>query len=336
MEALTNEQFKTLNDVSQQRDPDVKLGNILAAIIAYGLAIEIPELPEIPALIEEGTPVNAVAAEEELTIDGPVVHGETVTIGEDVYEFVADVAQSVSAEGNIPVDIMLLTTPAVGELTMDTQPTAGDTVLIGEKTFIFVPVGTDNADGEVSVGADLAGAQAALVAAINGTDDHNIAHPLVSASDFALDVLTITALIGGVAGNLIATESSFTALTNAFGDTVLDTGADCAAVDAVTALIAEITASDTQGVAAAADGGNANLVLLSAEVAGAAGNDIGVSTDMANGAFTVEAVTLSGGVDGTVAEGITLLIDETWLYVCLFGNTVSQTNWRRIALGAAF
>jgi hypothetical protein len=76
--------------------------------------------------------------------------------------------------------------------------------------------------------------------------------------------------------------------------------------------------------------------VLTADVAGALGNSIGLATTMANASFTAGAVNLSGGIDGTIANGMKFMIDETYLYVCLNGNTKSETNWRRVALGVAY
>ena len=53
-------------------------------------------------------------------------------------------------------------------------------------------------------------------------------------------------------------------------------------------------------------------------------------------AFTADAEALAGGVDGTVAEGPTVMVDDTYLYLCFEANTEADGNWRRISLGAAF
>lgn len=311
MNQLTVTEKKIFNNLSMVHDPDVKLGDILETVIGNTAA--------------EGTPVNAVNATGTLTISGVAVDGETVTIGEDVYEFAAD-EEARASLGHIAVDISNNVVFATGTLTMDTQPTSGDTVTIGTNTYIFVPVGTDNAEGEISIGASLAEAQANLVAAINAT------HPLVTASAFLLDACTITAIIGGTVGNSIPTTETFTAATNVFAAVALAGGDDCLAADAVTRLVLTINASDTQGVAAADGAGN--TVVLTADTAGVAANAIVTTTTMANGAF--DAVRLTGGVDGTVAEGSQFLMDATYLYVCLDGNTVAEKNWRRIELGVAF
>ena len=110
---------------------------------------------------------------------------------------------------------------AVGTLTVDTQPTIGDTFTIGGIVYTFVAVVDANAEGEVSIGANVAGAKLAIVAAINGTDGFNNPHPAVTASAFSGDVATLTARIPGEAGDAIATTETFTAGTNIFNATTL-------------------------------------------------------------------------------------------------------------------
>ena len=117
------------------------------------------------------------------------------------------------------------TAAAAVNLTVDTLPTAGDTFTLGTKVFTFVASGAD-ADGEVNVGANLAAAQANIVAAINGTDGWNVAHGLVSAGAFAANVSNIRARISGVAGNSIASTETFTAVTNIFAAATLLLGVD--------------------------------------------------------------------------------------------------------------
>ena len=315
MDNLTPTERLVMNNVTREKNYNVSLGDVLFALIA--------------SQVEEGTPVNAASASAVLGLTGVVIDGETVSIGEDTYEFVADAAKT-TAPGNIAVDIRAGTTASTGTLSMATQPTSGDTVTIGEKVYIFVPVGTDTADGEVSIGADAAGAQANLVAAINGTDDFNLPHPLVLAGDFVANDLVITAIIGGTAGNSIATTETFTASGNAFAAATLGSGADCTAANAITALVSAITASDTQGVGAA--DGTGDTVDLTADVAGVIGNSISVSETMANGAFAGGATKLSGGADGTVSTGVKFMIDESNLYVSVGPNAASDSNWRAIEL----
>jgi len=154
---------------------------------------------------------------------------------------------------------------ATRTLTIDTQPTIGNVMTISTKVYTFVASGTATTVGKVSIGTDLATAKLAIVAAINGTDGVNAAHPLVSASAFVTNVCTLTALVAGVAANSIITTKTFTAGTNLFS-----------------------------------------------------------------------GATLSGGIDGTIGKIDQSLIDNTYLYLCVADNTISDKNWRRIAIGSAY
>lgn len=265
----------------------------------------------------EAPPVNAVAADCDLVISNVATHGETVDIDSDTYQFAADEAQTVDA-GNIPVDIRTYTTKSTGTLTVASQPIAGDEFILGDVTYTFV--GSTPADGEIDIGGSLAEAQTNIVAAINGTDSVNTPNPYARAGAFAVNASTITALIGGTAGDAIATTSTFDSESNSFGLTVLESGADCTAENAGIALEA---AQDTDSVTLTESSGT---VTATANVKGTAGNSIAVSTDMANAAWDTEM--LEGGIDGTVG---TIFIDDTYLYVAIGGNTVSDANWKRIA-----
>ena len=344
--SLTENQIGRLNRVNVytlQMRFGTKFQEIIAAINA-GVGEQGPIGEQGPAGVTTGlaggTPVNAVNASKVLTIAGVVIDGETVTIdnpataGTDVYEFLADTAQSKTSPSNIAVDITAFTTKASRVLTVNMQPTNGDKMTIGTKIFTFVPVGTATADGEISIGADLAGAQANIIAAINGTDGINTAHTQVTADVFAQDACTITALIGGIAGNSIATTETFTAETNIFAGGTLASGADCTAPNAVTALAAAITASDTQGVGGV--DGNGDTVDLTADIAGVVGNAITLAKVMANGTFAGGATALSGGVDGTVGGEFEPRMDGSYLYLTVAANTIADKNWRRISIGSAY
>ena len=318
---------------------ELRFYNLMSFKVNLGTKLQ-EIIDSLQVLSAAGTPVNAVNATKVLTISGVVVDGETVTInnpavsGSDVYEFLGDVAQTKTAPGNIAVNINALMTKSTGTLTIATQPTSGDTMTIGEKVYTFVPVGTNNADGEIPIGTNVASARLAIVAAINGTDLVNDPHPLVTASAFTVANCTLTALIGGVIGDAIPTTETFTAEGNVFVAVTLGSGADCTATNAVTALVAAITAHDTQGVEAVDGAGD--TVELTADTAGVLGNAIILAETMAHGAFAGGAVKMSGGVDGTVAPVGSIKVDASYLYIAIDDNTVSGKNWRRISVGSAY
>lgn len=326
MTNLTAKEISDLNNFAQAAK-NAELGTVVDNLITG-----------LNNVIVEATPVNAVNATATLTFVGVVTHGETINLWKngnampgDTYEFCADAAQTVSEVDNIPVDIEASTTKASGTLTVDTQPTAGDTMTIGTKKYTFVALAADDADGEISVGAGKAAAQANIVAAINGTDGHNTPHPEVTAAEFAADDCVVTAKVGGTKGNGIATTETFTANTNVFAAVELGAGADCTAANAITALVAAITASDAQGVGAVDGAGD--TVVFTADVAGVGGNQIEIQETLING--SVPGL-LSGGIDGTVGAENAVARDASYLYVCVAANTVSGKNWRRITLGSAY
>lgn len=114
----------------------------------------------------------------------------------------------------------------------------------------------------------------------------------------------------------------------------VDISAGATALESATALIAAITLSDTQGVAASA--GAANSVIITFEVAGVAGNAITIESAMENGAFANAATTLLGGVNATIGNKNQSMIDSSYLYRCIADNTITDKNWRRIAVGSDF
>ncbi len=329
MNNLTTKELKIFNNLSRVQSPSVSLGDKIQEIIGaiHGTS---------------GSPVNAVAAQATLNVGGVVTHGETLGInnplkaGEDRYVFMADEAQEPVVSTDIPVDVSAYTTASTINLTVDIQPIAGDKMIIGTKEYTFTAIGANDADGKISVEVDLDGAQAAIVAAINGTDGVNTPNPVAKASAFdaGTDICAITALVGGIAGNAIATTETFTAGTNVFAADKLAGGVDCLAANAITALVSAITASDTQGVGAI--DGNGNTVVLTADVAGVDGNDIVVGAVMANGTFANAATELAGGINGTVGTAGEIHMDSSYVYIAIDDNAITDANWRRIEVGSVY
>ena len=313
---LTSVERRVLNNVSMEQNANVKLGEIISEILNN---------------VQPGTPVNAAYAAAALEVVG-ISHGETLTIGDDIYEVTAR-EDAVVTEGHIAIPIYDISTPATGTLTMAAQPTAGDTVTIGEKTYIFVPNGTDTADGEVSIGVDLAGAQAALVAAVNGADEFTSQNEDVKMAAFIADVATLEAIVAGVYGNTITTTSTFTSAGNLFSGLTLINGADCSTANALVAIADAVTDNDTQGVAAEV---YAEEEFVTFYALGEEANAIEVSTTMLNASFPDETTSLSGGVNATESGTVRLMVDERYLYVCTAPNTIDGSNWRRIPLGGAY
>lgn len=95
-------------------------------------------------------------------------------------------------------------------------------------------------------------------------------------------------------------------------------------------LVTALTADDPSVVGVNTTG----TVAITAATKGAAGNDIALATDATGTA--VSGANLTGGVDGTVGLDNQLYVDSSYLYVCLGDNAITDTNWRRIALGTAY
>ena len=101
-------------------------------------------------------------------------------------------------------------------LTVDTQPTAGEVLTIGDVTYTFVANGTTPlTEGDIELGALVADTQPEIVAAINGTDGHNVLNPAATAGAFAGDDSTLTATVAGVAGDNITATTDMTGGANA-------------------------------------------------------------------------------------------------------------------------
>lgn len=271
------------------------------------------------------TPKNAAKATGTLTLTGLVKDTDYFTVNGKVYEFASDAAQTVTS-GRIAVDITDVTVAAQGTLTVDTQPTATNTMTIGTTVYTFrAPADTDVA-GEISIGTDLATAQAAIVAAINGTDGINSPHPLVSAAAFSGNNCVITALRGGTAGNAIATTETFTAATNIFDAATLGTttaGTDCSAANGETKIVAIVNASDDDVVAS---GGAGTSVVFTAAVVGTEGNSIDTTENMTNATFA--EATLLGGLYATPVKcaGF-IVISGTWYIASKGGDKYCTDCW---------
>ena len=326
MEQLTNKEINKINRINEYMRK-----------MRFGEKIDFI-LRNLGEAFKAGTPVNAVNAKATLTFIGAIFDSETVLVGSEVYEFLADVALSKTNPANIAVDINSHTTKASGTLTVALQPLAGDTFTIGggisgeenERIYTFLAAGATPVVGDIVLGTDLAATKLAIVAAINGDDGVNLPHPLVTAGDFVVDDAAITALIGGAAGNSIPTTSIFDDTNSKFGAATLANGGSCTAGNAITALALAVT-SNAKSDFTAVDG-DGDTVVFTAKVAGVAANSLDSIADTQNADFGAE--TFAGGINGTVGEINDSYIDATNIYFCIAPNTVSGKNWRKVQLSA--
>lgn len=90
---------------------------------------------------------------------------------------------------------------ATGTLTFSANPSAADTITVDETTLKFVAA--DAGEGEIVIGSNLAATLASVIAAL----------PSSVVGSATAGVLTITAAVGGTAGNSIALAESSSAIT---------------------------------------------------------------------------------------------------------------------------
>ena len=118
---------------------------------------------------------------------------------------------------------------AQGTLTLDVAVTDGDQFTVGAKTYTLETVLT-NFDGNIAIGADLAATKLNIVAAFNLSGVAGTDYALAMTANTDVDIAAfsnnnsiLTAKLSGVAGNSIATTSTFAAGTNKFDALTLGT-----------------------------------------------------------------------------------------------------------------
>lgn len=79
---------------------------------------------------------------------------------------------------------------------------------------------------------------------------------------------------------------------------------------------------------------NSSTMTVTAAVKGTAANAIALADNDTN--TTWAGATMTGGVDGTVADQWAVMADTNYLYIAVAANTTAGQNWRRVALGSAF
>ncbi|MPN08778.1 hypothetical protein SDC9_156063 [bioreactor metagenome] len=108
-------------------------------------------------------------------------------------------------------------------------------------------------------------------------------------------------------------------------DNHIQIGIDAAATKAT--LLSVITDESAGYTVALGDGG---IVVFSSKTAGASGNAIAVSDTLTAEGDGFDAASLSGGVDGTVANANQFFIDETALWIAYKPCTVSESFFKQI------
>ena len=269
-----------------------------------------------------GTPVNAKIASATLTFTNIANDSETVTVGDDTYEFDTD---GIITPGNILVDVSGGTTAAAtGILTFSGVVADGQTVTIGTDVFEF-----DTGDGVVgdNIVVDISGGVTAddAVTALTEAININATEPITAVGDLVGDTVTVTYDIPGAVGNSIDTTE--TCVNASWGAITLAGGVGVVIAEALTALETAINTSGTESVTAVKNLGESKMV-VTADVAGVLGNSIDTTETCVNASWG--SATLTGGQDGTYADSVGVCYqDDDYIYISTGYNNETGNNWRR-------
>lgn len=310
MDNLTTREVKYLNNINTET-AKMKLGlRIDEMIDTMNDGVEGPA--GAPWAIGVGTPFNAANASAKLTISGTANDGETISIGDEVYELDTDASVG---EGNILVDISAGTkAQATVKLTLSGAVGEGETFSVGSETY------EADYDGEVAAGniqLDLSGAGAAAYAA----------GVLILTGDVA-DSETVT--IGSTVFEF-DTNNSITS-----GNIKVNVAGN---VDKQSACIALATAIETElnGLFDAVASAEASdwKVTVTARIKGTHMNIISTTTCV-NGSWA--AGTLVGGADASDANSATIIITtfnaETGYDITAVADGATAIDFNADAAGA--
>ena len=275
------------------------------------------------------------AARQILSVGAKPAELETVTIGTKTYRFTDAIFRA-----------------ARGTLTNDTTDVAdGNTVTIGPTIYQFKSIMGQAFDVQIDV-ANPDVTLANLVKAINGTGTPGVeyfagttAHPDVTAGAVTSHAIVITAKVGGVAGNSIATTTTAThdswatgTLIGGHNDTANDVLIGANAESAIDNLVLAITHGATEGtnygtgttasIQVTAVKSTASTMTATALVAGATGNSIGTTETLSNGSWG--AVTLAMGHNDTANDvliGGSAAVALDNLKAAINGSGLAGTNY---------
>lgn len=343
----------TWNNLNSISAAEIAAGAVDAAALAA--TIDLASTVFTSFAIEEGTPVNAVAATQVLTLTGVIVPGshaesvvtsdatnvaedETITIGATVYRFRNTLAQAYDVQIGASAAATLDNLKAA----INASGTPGTEYFAGTLAHPDV-VATTNTDTTQLVVARTPGT-AANAAATTTTASH------LSWADTTLGGGTGASNPGVAAETVTIDDRTYSFVdvlseTNAPADAIADQvlfGADSAA--ALDNLKLAINNGATEGTnystgtavhATVTATTNTNTEqTVEAKVKGTAAESIATTDTITNGDWG--AGTLENGVDGTVGKANEVLADASYLYHAIAANTVADANWRRISLGTAY
>jgi len=320
-------------------------------------ALDFEDVDVVNLGVEEGTPVNAVAASQILTLTGVIVPGthavsvltsdatapeedDTVTIGETVYTFKAALSGTPTA---YEVLIGASAATALDNLQSAINASAGAGTTYGTGTVAHpTVVATTNTNTEQTVVARVPGTAANSTATTEASDhlswaditlgggtgasDAGVAPETVTIDSVVysfVDVLSETNGASAIANQVLFGENSAAALDNL--SLAINAG-DTAGTNYSTGTVAHPTVNATTN--------SDTEQTVVADTKGVAGNELEVSATLSNGAWG--DTELAGGVDGTVGKAGKILKDSSYLYIAVSANTIADANWRRVSLGSAY
>lgn len=178
----------------------------------------------------------------------------------------------------------------------------------------------------------------------NGTKNINVMLPTNGTPVNAVAAVgTLTLAVQPTAGDTMTIGTkvyTFTTDGTADADGEIDVGTDLA--DAKTILIAAINGTDginTAHLLVTAGTFSTNNLPITAKTKGLAGSSIATTETFTSGSNVFDATTLGAtteGVNGTIGVAGEQYIDDTYKYIALQNNTISDNYWRRISLGSAY
>lgn len=341
--------FNKIGDITSAEIAD---GSITTAKLASALDLALVAVTNLK--IEVGTPVNAVAAAQTLTLTGAIVPGvhaesvitsdatnvadaDTVTIGSTVYRFKDTMAQAYDVKRGADAATSLDNLKAA----INASGTPGTEYFTGTLAHPTV-VATTNTDTTQKVVARIPGT-AANSAATTETSAHlawedttlgggtGNSNPGVAAETVTIDgrvysfvdVLSETNGAAAIAGQVLFGADSAAALDNL--KLAINAGAT-AGTNYSTGTVVHATVNATTNTD--------TTQVVAANIKGIAGNSLATTETLTNGAWG--STVLAGGIDGTVGLAKKILADSSYLYVAIAANTIADANWRRVTLGSAF
>jgi hypothetical protein len=211
-------------------------------------------------------------------------------------------------------------------------------------------------DGNIGIGADEAATQAAILAALDGSDNQNTPNTDVTASAWNADVLTLTATVYVASGGA-ATTSFFSHGSNLFNGVILGSTTSPsvhAALEVPIGVDAAASALNAWRAIKGTDGSNAvdpdvttvtmptasTIAMDALLLIGTAGDAL-ISTDTfaAGGANGFTGVTFAGGAElevGEIALGDNVAATKVAIVAAILGTDTVNTTHTTVSVPAAF